>query len=610
MEDSPVVIVGAGLAGCLSGLFMRRRGKSVVIVDLREDPRGADALVAANGASSHGLGLLANASRRSINLALSSRGLRALRKVGLANQVLDMAVPMHGRMIHAVDGATTLQPYGCTEDEVLYSVPRDRMNRCLLDELAKDPGPGEGPVALRFGCKCTAVAKDGTVTLGGANEKLRADLILGADGTFSATRRELGKLCRLSLRHEYIDHGYMELTILPTGAGRFAMNPNALHIWPRHNYGAALLRRRHGRRAIGLVVLLVLLVLDHVELALVAHLWRLVPGATSHRRRHGGRLGKAEGGLRGAVPPRGPPEPAGASRDCGAHVCAAGLAAPRESPQGLRAPSSRARATCGSRQARGASRCPPNGQARSRTETRHRRPAPSVRARRLPRSPFQRGGCVRATQIPPARGRGLCVPAASSWSRPEWVSRSEARAAQGRPAAPASAAQARGCGQGAMAMERNCTILLHYDKSAPPHEEELKEQLESKDVVSKRNALKSTIQLMLNGEVMPGLLMPIIRFGVPCEDHTFKKLFLIYLEAVDKTGADGKLLPEMILIWYARIAPPPPVRPAHGLSPPPPRAATTSARTSCTRTSTSAVPRSASCANSPRPSCSSPSCRR
>lgn len=103
-----------------------------------------------------------------------------------------------------------------------------------------------------------------------------------------------------------------------------------------------------------------------------------------------------------------------------------------------------------------------------------------------------------------------------------------------------------------MAMERNCTLLLHFDKSTPPNEDEIKEQLENKDVPTKIGALKATIQLILNGETMPSLLMMIIRFCVPCDDHMVKKLLLIYWEVVDKTGPDGKLLPEMILVWYVR----------------------------------------------------------
>lgn len=97
-------------------------------------------------------------------------------------------------------------------------------------------------------------------------------------------------------------------------------------------------------------------------------------------------------------------------------------------------------------------------------------------------------------------------------------------------------------------MERNCTILLHYDKNTPPNEDEIREELEDKEVDKKVSGLKTLISLTLNGEVMPKLLMTVIRFCVPCDNHQIKKLLLIYWEVIDKTGADGKLLPEMILV--------------------------------------------------------------
>lgn len=89
---------------------------------------------------------------------------------------------------------------------------------------------------------------------------------------------------------------------------------------------------------------------------------------------------------------------------------------------------------------------------------------------------------------------------------------------------------------------------MHYDKSTPPNEDEIREQLESKDVEQKVAGLKTLISLLLNGEVMPKLLMNVIRFCVPCDDHKIKKLLLVYWEVVEKTGPDGKLLPEMILV--------------------------------------------------------------
>jgi len=99
-----------------------------------------------------------------------------------------------------------------------------------------------------------------------------------------------------------------------------------------------------------------------------------------------------------------------------------------------------------------------------------------------------------------------------------------------------------------MSMERNCTVLLHYDKNTPPNEDEIREELEHKEVDKKVSGLKTLISLTLNGEVMPKLLMTVIRFCVPCDNHQIKKLLLIYWEVIDKTGPDGKLLPEMILV--------------------------------------------------------------
>jgi len=96
--------------------------------------------------------------------------------------------------------------------------------------------------------------------------------------------------------------------------------------------------------------------------------------------------------------------------------------------------------------------------------------------------------------------------------------------------------------------ERFCTVLMQYDKTTPPNEDEIREELESKEVTRKVSGMKTLISLLLNGEVMPKLLMTVIRFCMPCDDHKIKKLLLIYWEVVEKTGPDGKLLPEMILV--------------------------------------------------------------
>lgn len=240
--DQPVVVVGAGLAGLLSSLYMRRRGMDIVISDIRDDPRIAQLQHVESAQGKHkldGLGKLGNATRRSINLALSARGLRALRKAGLDEDVLQDAVQMNGRMIHDLQGRTTLQPYGDTPDEALYSVSRDAMTRYLVDNLTAPPAEGEGRVDVRFRSKCVGISAHGTVqlqTADGRTEAQPSQVVIGADGIFSVTRREISRHTRLNLFQEYIEHGYIEVGIPPSPEGEFQLEPSALHIWPRHDF--------------------------------------------------------------------------------------------------------------------------------------------------------------------------------------------------------------------------------------------------------------------------------------------------------------------------------------------------------------------------------------
>lgn len=255
-ESDAIYVVGAGLAGSLAALFLRERGDNVVLMDLRADPRASSercSMASGDG----GLSLLANASKRSINLALSARGLRALRKLGLADMVLRDAVIMRGRMIHSPNGRTELQPYGTTDEEVLHSVSRETINQFLLERLGAAPEAGHGHVELLFRHKVVGMGKDGslqvldTASEGKGARVVHPRAIIGADGSFSVVRRELSKLCRLSLKHEYIEHGYLELSIPARAAGGrygdgFALEPHALHIWPRHDFMLIALPNKDG----------------------------------------------------------------------------------------------------------------------------------------------------------------------------------------------------------------------------------------------------------------------------------------------------------------------------------------------------------------------------
>ncbi|MFI6599608.1 FAD-dependent oxidoreductase [Nonomuraea sp. NPDC050536] len=204
-----VTIVGAGLVGCLLACFLARRGHCVTLYERRRDPREAGA--------DRG---------RSINLAISERGIDALRRLELEREVLAAAIPMPGRMMHAVDGTLSFQPYSADRRHAINSIGRAELNLRLL-EAAQLPG-----VRVRFGQRLTALdERTGRLEFAsGLVEK--AQVVIGADGAFSAVRARLQQLPGVDFSQEYLDYGYKELTI-PARGGEFAMEPGALHIWPR-----------------------------------------------------------------------------------------------------------------------------------------------------------------------------------------------------------------------------------------------------------------------------------------------------------------------------------------------------------------------------------------
>ncbi|GJQ30001.1 MAG: hypothetical protein HBSAPP03_18850 [Phycisphaerae bacterium] len=238
MTSPRVLIVGAGLAGCLMAVYLARRGYSVRVYERRPDPR-------AKG----------YAGGRSINLALSARGLWGLAGVNLDRVVLAQdAIAMPGRMLHDPVGRTSFQPYSKNPDDAINSVSRGGLNLTLLHEAAQYPN-----VEFVFDHWCEDVDLDAPAGLfrapDGRRVRMEADVLLGADGAFSPVRGRLQKLDRFDLSQSYLAHGYKELHIPPvaphepraSASGHaFALEPHALHIWPRGSSMMIALPNRDG----------------------------------------------------------------------------------------------------------------------------------------------------------------------------------------------------------------------------------------------------------------------------------------------------------------------------------------------------------------------------
>jgi kynurenine 3-monooxygenase len=210
-----VLIVGGGLAGPLLACLLAPLGLRVCLVERRPDPRRAG-----------------YAGGRSINLALSTRGITALREAGLADRVLEGAIPMRGRALHLPTGEVAFQPYSAIPTDAINSVSRGGLSVELLRAAGDTPG-----VELLFDHACTDVNFDESSAAfagpAGSTLRIRAEAIIGCDGAFSAVRAAMQRLDRFDYSQSYLGHGYKELRIPPSPGGDYAMRPDALHIWPR-----------------------------------------------------------------------------------------------------------------------------------------------------------------------------------------------------------------------------------------------------------------------------------------------------------------------------------------------------------------------------------------
>jgi kynurenine 3-monooxygenase len=212
------VLIGSGLAGGLFAAYLGRRGHEVDLYERRADPREGNIL-----------------GGRSINLAISTRGIHALEQIGIAAEALMHAIPMRGRMIHDKSGALHFTPYDVDPKKCINSIGRAALNTTLIETAQQYPN-----VHVHFNHRCTDVNLDsatahletptGTVTA-------RGDAVIGVDGAFSAVRKSMQReIANFQYNESYLAHGYKELTIPPGPNGTWQMEKNALHIWPRKSF--------------------------------------------------------------------------------------------------------------------------------------------------------------------------------------------------------------------------------------------------------------------------------------------------------------------------------------------------------------------------------------
>ena len=224
------ILIGSGLAGGLLGAYLGRRGYEVALYERRPDPRAGNFV-----------------GGRSINLAVSTRGIHALEQLGIAEEVMQHAIPMRGRMIHDKSGRLHFAPYDVDPNKCINSIGRAALNTVVIEAAQRYPN-----VRVVFNHRCTDVDLTEAVchlertddavaaAVSAANPGMiqaRGDAVIGVDGAFSAVRHAMQRrLDRFDYNQTYLAHGYKELSIPPGPNGSWQMEKNALHIWPRKSF--------------------------------------------------------------------------------------------------------------------------------------------------------------------------------------------------------------------------------------------------------------------------------------------------------------------------------------------------------------------------------------
>jgi kynurenine 3-monooxygenase len=213
-----ILVIGGGLVGSLLSTYLARQGHEIHLFDRFPDFRKAKA-----------------PSGRSINLTICERGFTSLDRVGAGDLVRAISIPCYGRVVHAADGSIEWQPYG-NRREAIHSVSRNNLNRALLTLALEQPS-----LTCHFEQKCLEVDLEQPAVAfkdlrSGELSHWRGDRLFGADGAHSAVRLRMQRSQRFNLRQEYLDQGYKELNVPPAATGGWALEGNAIHIWPRGHY--------------------------------------------------------------------------------------------------------------------------------------------------------------------------------------------------------------------------------------------------------------------------------------------------------------------------------------------------------------------------------------
>jgi kynurenine 3-monooxygenase len=220
-REAEIAIVGAGLVGSLLAIFMAKRGFKIDVYERRVDMRKEQI-----------------SAGRSINLAISTRGLKAMHLAGLDDDVLSQAVPMRGRMMHSKTGELTYQPYGKSDDEYINSISRASLNQLLMTKAE-----ATGAVHFHFEQKANGldIASNSVLFVDESVEphkdyQVKAAIVIGTDGSASKVRDDITSQYGYKCTESRLNYGYKELVIPASPDGAFQMEKHALHIWPRGAY--------------------------------------------------------------------------------------------------------------------------------------------------------------------------------------------------------------------------------------------------------------------------------------------------------------------------------------------------------------------------------------